>query len=541
VDSGAAVALLGRLRSLHELDKLASRLPGLCHLSASVDGQTRVQGSVTGVRQIFTAEAGGVSVAASGVAPLLELTGGGQLDGAMLAARLLTPSGPPWPLAQRTVRRGVRPLATGHWLLLDADGRPAPVRWWDLPPASRSLPEAADALRGALTDSLTARVSLSGTITADLSGGLDSTCLCFLAAAADANLVTYHLTPLDTANEDTPWAEKAAALLPSARHQTLPADRAANWFSAGYDPAAPDTDPEGPATWASGLAHVRDLAARAAAEGAAVHLTGFGGDELFGRMPACPWSLARARPVSGLRLVNRYRLANRWSYGGTVRSLLDRSTFADNLAALAGRIGDPPRPVSEPDFGWTFTPRMPPWATKDAVTAVRQLLAEAAVSGPRPLDSDRTRHQALASLVFEGSTIRQLNTVIAGTGISWDAPLLDDRVIEAALSARVDERLAGGRYKPLLTSAMRDVVPADILGRRDKGEFSAEGFRGLTQNRQLLLDLCEDSRLAGLGLIDVAAFRAALLSPGLMSQDLQPIQTTVACESWLRSHSWHAA
>lgn len=541
VDQDAAATTLGRARTLHDLDRLASALPGSCHLSASADGQTRIQGTVSGARQVFTATVGGVSVAANGVASLLGLVGTAPLDEAMLAARLLTPSGPPWPLSQRPVRRGIEPLATGHWLLLDAEGRPAQFRWWELPAATRSLAEAADALREALSASLASRIRLSGTITADLSGGLDSTCLCFLAAAAGADLVTYHLRPLDASNEDSAWAEKAAALLPAARHHTLPSDRPENWFGPGYDAGAPDVDPEGPATWASGLAHIRDLTARAAAEGAAVHLTGFGGDELFGRMPACAWSLARTRPLSGLRLVNKYRLANRWSYGGTLRSLLDSSTFADDLAALAGRIGDRPRPATEPDFGWTFTPRMPPWATGDAVAAVRDLITQVAGDEQSPLDGDRARHQALASLVFEGSMIRQFNTVLAETGIYWDAPLLDDRVVEAALSARVDERLAGGRYKPLLTSAMRGIVPADILGRRDKGEFSAEGFRGLRRNQALLLELCEGSRLAELGLIDVAGFRAALRSPGLMSQDLQPIQTTVGCESWLRSHSWQAA
>lgn len=547
-DKSAIAAALGRMRTVRDLDRLAAGLPGSCHLSASWGGGTRVQGSVTGVRQVFTTVVNGVSVAASAVTPLLCLAGLTRLDDALLAARLLAPSGPPWPLSQRPVHHGIDAVPAGNWLLLDADGRGSHVRWWELPPASRSLPEAADALRGALLASMSARVSQNGTVSADLSGGVDSTSLCFLAAAAGADLVTYHVMPLDTANEDTAWAEKAAALLPSARHHTLPADRAENLLGVGYGPGATDIDPEGPATWASGLAHVSDLAARAVAEGSAMHLTGFGGDELFGRMPACAWSLARARPVSGLRLVNRYRLANRWPLLGTVRSLLDSATFAEHLAAAArhlaaaaGHAGDKRGRVAEPHLGWTFTPQMPPWATPDAVSAVSSLLAETAAAKPRPLDRDRTRHQALASLLFEGSTIRHLNTALEGTGISWEAPFLDDRVVEAALSARIDQRLAGGRYKPLLASALRDIVPADLLGRRDKGEFSAEGFQGIRRNREQLLELCEDSRLAGLGLIDQAEFRAALLNPGVMSEDLQPIITTVACESWLRSHSWQVA
>jgi asparagine synthase (glutamine-hydrolysing) len=541
LDTDAASRELGRLRTLHDIDKIASRQAGLCHLSVSADGRTRLQGSVSGARQVFTAMANGVSVAASSVSALLPLAGPVRLNPAILAARLLAPAGPPWPLSQRPVHCGIDPLATGHWLLLDEAGRPSQVRWWELPPASRLLPEAAEDLSKALNAALTARAGLSDTVTADLSGGLDSTCLCFLAVAAGLDLITYHVTPLDAANEDTAWARKAAALLSAVRHHTLPADRTENWFNAGYDPGEFDVDPEGPATWAAGLPHIRELATRAVAEGSALHLTGLGGDELFGRMPAGAWSLLRARPVRSLRLVNRYRLANRWSFAATMRSLLDSATFGQSLTAVAGRVGEQPRPLSEPDFGWAFGSQLPPWATADAVAAVQGLLVETAAGQPRPLDEDRSRHQALASLIFEGSTIRQLNTVIARQGIAWDAPFLDDRVIEAALSARVDQRLAGGRYKPLLTSAMRDIVPVDILGRSDKGEFSAEGFRGIRQNREILLQLCEGSRLEELGLIDAAAFRSMLLNPGLMSEDLQPIQTTVACESWLRSHSWTAA
>jgi asparagine synthase (glutamine-hydrolysing) len=265
---------------------------------------------------------------------------------------------------------------------------------------------------------------------------------------------------------------------------------------------------------------------------------GLGGDELFGPLPAYPWSFARAHPVAGLRQLNRHRQASRWPVGAIVRALADSSTFAQNLTAVADRIGEPPSAIAELDYGWTPVSRMPPWATREAVDAVRGVLRETAVSAPGPLDSDRTRHQALASLVFEGSTIRQINTVVAGSGLVWEAPFLDDRVIEAALSVRVGERMVSGRFKPLLTSAVQGAVPPELLGRRNKGEFSAEAFKGLRHNRDRLIELSVESRLVDLGLIDPVAFRAALLSPGAMSQHLQPFATTVACESWLRSHTW---
>ncbi|MFJ9036840.1 lasso peptide isopeptide bond-forming cyclase [Streptomyces sp. NPDC102406] len=536
LDARATADRLGRLRSPGDADALAARLAGSFHLLVNIDGDVRAQGSVVGVRQIYSATVDGVTVAASGVAPLRRLTDA-PLDESVLAARLLAPGGAPWPLAQRPVRRGIAPLRTGHWLSVGADGRSRQVRWWRLPDATCSLAQGAGAVRAALTDAFEARVRPGRRVSADLSGGMDSTTLCFLADVAGADLVTYHVAPLDSANEDSVWARRAADLLPRARHHTLTADRAENLFDVGYTAEHTDAAPEGPSTWASGLAHIRDLARRARDEGSVLHLSGFGGDELFGRMPTSAWSLARARPVSGLRLVNRYRLANRWSWTGTVRALADRSTFARNLTDVAARIGAPPPPLDVPDFGWVFAPRMPAWATPDAVAEVRRLLVTAAAEQPEPLDDDRARHQALASLVFEGATIRQVNTALAGTGIVWDAPFLDDRVIEAALATRVEDRLASGRFKPLLVDAVRGAVPDGILDRRDKGEFSAEAFRGLARNRARILELAEDSRLAALGLIDPARFRAAVLNPGPMSHHLQPIDTTVACESWLRTHA----
>jgi asparagine synthase (glutamine-hydrolysing) len=174
------------------------------------------------------------------------------------------------------------------------------------------------------------------------------------------------------------------------------------------------------------------------------------------------------------------------------------------------------------------------------VEAVRGMLREEAAAHRQPLDPDRSRHQILASLIFEGSTVRQINTVTTRTGVAWDAPFLDDRVIEAALSVRVGDRMVSGRYKALLAEAVRGTVPGGLLDRRDKGEFSAEAYRGLRENRGRLLELCEDSKLAELGLVDPGALRVALLNPDPMSHQLQPFETTVACEGWLRSHSWSA-
>ncbi|UXX91729.1 asparagine synthase-related protein [Streptomyces sp. AD2-2] len=168
--------------------------------------------------------------------------------------------------------------------------------------------------------------------------------------------------------------------------------------------------------------------------------------------------------------------------------------------------------------------------------AVRRLLRDTAErEHPEPHHRDRAQHQTLDIVVQSGSGIRQLDTALADLGVACEAPFLDDRVVEAALSVRIEDRLVSGDFKPMLRRAVRGIVPEEILARRSKGEFSAEAFQGMRRNRGDLLALCDDLRLARLGLVDPDALRTALLGPKSQSRQLVPYENTLACESWLRS------
>jgi asparagine synthase (glutamine-hydrolysing) len=125
----------------------------------------------------------------------------------------------------------------------------------------------------------------------------------------------------------------------------------------------------------------------------------------------------------------------------------------------------------------------------------------------------------------------------AGAGVPMASPFLDDRVIEACLAVRPSERVSPWRYKPLLTAAMRGVVPETCLRRTNKAAASMDAADGLRTHRGDLLALWEDSRLAALGLVDGAALRRLAqrpASPGLRDGILY---TTIAAEVWLRGLS----
>ena len=114
------------------------------------------------------------------------------------------------------------------------------------------------------------------------------------------------------------------------------------------------------------------------------------------------------------------------------------------------------------------------------------------------------------------------------------APYLDDHVIECCLSAKPHEKMSRKQYKPLIADAMRTVVPAPLLKRQDKPDFTADVHRGRRSHLRGLLQICEDFHLARLGLIESGKFRDACLG---LEPDIPhvAIWRTLACEMWLRS------
>ncbi|MGP3948712.1 asparagine synthase-related protein [Streptomyces sp. 7N604] len=534
-EEGTLTRALLNARSPHDLDALARSLPGSFHLTASIDGRTRTQGSLSTARQVFHARIGGVTVAADSpgaLTPLMET----RLDEDVLALQLLLPI--PWPLAGRSVWTGISSLEVGCWLDVRPDGQARPVSWWTPPEPVTPLSRAAETIRDALRDSVAVRAANQDVISADLSGGLDSTSLSFLADATDAGLITHHWQPMDRANPDTAWATKAAALMPSARHRFVDVEEGPVWYEATPHQDGARDDAEGPLVWTRNRAHTENLARTVAAEGSSRHLIGVGGDELFGISPQFAWSMMRRNPLQGIRTLRRFRSVNRWPVGATVRTVADRTSFADTLARAARLIDAPPARRFTPPLGWgRGDPRMPDWATPEAVATVRRLLRRTAEQGPRPLHPDRLQHQTLEVTVLSGHAARQLNRALRPLRVEFETPFLDDRVIEAALSVRVVDRVVLGRYKPMLTAALRGTVPDMVLDRHDKGAFGQEAYEGLYRNRERLAELCTDLRLADLGLVDATELRTALYRPMPDTRRLAPFENTLACETWLRSPS----
>jgi asparagine synthase (glutamine-hydrolysing) len=516
----------GQIRVISDLDRLAASLVGSSHLVASVAGQARVQGTITGTRRVFHAKVNGLSVAADRVDVLAGLLDAG-LDQQRLAVHLLEPQ-VLYPLAGQPVWQGVAQLPTDHYLVLDRDRHRA-VRWWTPPDPAVPMAEGAPALREALSAAVAARVQGNELVSCDL-GGLDSTSVCCLAAHQQAKVVAYTAASLDPYADDMAWAGRTITGLGNVEHQIIPAEE----MPLVYHGLALDDQLDEPCAATVDRDRWLIIAGRAAARGSRLHMTGMGGDELLYGSLAHLHSMLRTTPRTALRHLRGFAAKYRWPRKEMLRQLTDTHSYPEWLASVADTLTAPPPPLNEPLLDWGFKPRLPPWATPAAVQAVQELIRAQATT-VEPLAKGRGQHRELEGMRLVSRISRQLDQMASRLGVTLATPYHDDRVIEAGLAVRPQERITPWRYKPLIIEAMRGIVPNESLTRQTKANGSCDADPGLRRHRAELLTLWEDSRLAQLGLIDADALRETCIRPLPPELQFGGLDQTVACEVWLRS------
>ncbi|MGW2184487.1 lasso peptide isopeptide bond-forming cyclase [Streptomyces sp. NPDC001719] len=529
VDAGTLRRHAERLTGLEGLDCLARALPGSFHLVASLDGRIRAQGTASGLRLVFHTSLEGVHVAATDARLLAEAAGAGP-DRRELAVRLLWPV--PHPLYETSVWQGVSAVPPGEALYLSADGRGTRTsRWWTPPEPVRPLADGAPAVREALTAAVGARTRQGGVVSCDLSGGLDSTSVCFLADRSPARVVASTWPGRDPADDDLEWAKRAAGHLPEVEHVVWDAHASPLVYTDLLDIDDPMDEPTiGVMDRARVLHHLPGLRDR----GSRMHLTGIGGDHVAWCSEGYYHRLLRRRPLFALGRLRGFKVLFDWPLSGMVRALADSRPYHRWLAGAAAGLRDPlPVPVAG-TLGWTAAPRLFDWVTDEAAALARDALTDAA-AGARPLHPDRGLHTDLSAIRTCTRIVRQWDAMACRAGLPMASPFFDDRVIEASLAVRPADRVTPWAYKPLLTAAMRGIVPDESLRRTSKAQASMDAADGLREHRGDLLALWEDSQLARMGLVDRDALCALAQRPNAPGLKDAILYSTIACEVWLRS------
>ncbi|MFI2241913.1 lasso peptide isopeptide bond-forming cyclase [Streptomyces chrestomyceticus] len=535
VTAARLARLAAQVRTPADVDRMAASLPGACHLAVSFGGQMRLQGTATGLRRVVHARLHGTTVAADR-ADLLAAMTRAPVDEHALAVRAACRGVLPSPLSEQTMWSGVVALPPGDCLVWDRD-RVRQARWWRPPGPREPLETGARAVRTALEAATSRQPAPGERLSSDLSGGMDSTSLCFLAARHTPDLTTVRWAEAEAGNDDPAFAAHAASLLDRAEHLLVPQRQLPRIFD---DPQML-ADTEQPFPFTRTAARFRHLGNLLARSGSQRHLAGHGGDELFSALPGYLHQLLWRHPVTAIRHTRGYAALKRWPLSATFAGLLRPGDVAGWWRAQAEHLTAPPPPRRRPVLGWGLWPtRVTPWVTDAGVELTREALRHTADHAETWAD-DPGQHQALLVLRSSTSLYRSLARMFAGAGVELDLPYFDDSVVEAVLGVRLHERSTPWRYKPLLADAMRGTVPDQVLGRSTKGEYGEDLRIGFRHNLPAILDTFADSALAAHGLIDTDILRTRLLAPQADETTVFAVESLLGCETWLRAERSAAA
>jgi asparagine synthase (glutamine-hydrolysing) len=490
------------------------------------------------MRRVYFTQVDGTAVAADR-ADVLARVVSAELDVDQLALRLLVLSDTlPTTEDSTALWRGVTAVPEGSSLSLDGDGRFRVERCWSPPASDLPLERAAPVFRDALNRAVRVRTDLGRRLSADLSGGLDSTTICYLATRAGRPVTTFTSDTGDPRDEDPMWADLAATGLTGIRRIVARAEDLPLHY-ADLTESEPPLDEPFPGI--GDRAEYRAVVELLLDAGTELHLTGEGGDEVLTGSDTYLAELLRRRPLLALSHLRAYRALERWSWRTTARVLhprTDRSLLTFNARTLTADL--PTTSQFPRDESPAVRAYLPPWVTREALEAVRALLIRSA-DEIRPLASNRAQDDALRTIIHSGHVTRAATQFCASVGLPMSAPFLDDQVVKVCLAVRPEERTAPRQYKPLLVTAMKGIVPDRVLSRTSKTDGASLVATSIRQHRDKLLALCEGSRLADLGLIDSGRLRAAC-STSLWSSDFMPVafSPTFSCERWLRDLENHA-
>lgn len=528
------VELSRRAGRLHgraaRLEGLSSAIPGSFHVVGSVGGALYVQGTAYGMRRVHHTVVDGCPVAGDRAVALADLAGA-EIDLTSLALRLPEPLAVQLP--PRPMWRGVTDVAPGAYLLAPADGAPPRHVLWHSPPApERTKAQGAADVREALAAAVAVRTERDGLLSADLSGGLDSTSLCAIAAGqlGPGELIVGGIPGDESVNDDAHYARLASAHWPHVEHMELTPEQTPLFYQGILDDGCRTDIPAGVAMSRDRATAVISVMAR---RGSRLHMTGHGGDHLFFQSGAYCHDLIARRPLLALQRIRGYRTLYGWRWRPVLRQLADRRSYRRAVAAIdltaPGDLG-----FSTPQLAYVAPPVVQSWLTPECRELVAAGLREAARHA-EPYAPTLGRHRELSALYSGTQECAAIAEAGRRAGVPVTMPYFDDAVVDAALSVRPEERADPWQYKPVLKEAVRGILPEECRARTTKFEGTVDAVGGLYRHRDEIRALWEDSALAKAGLIDADALARLTERPGTPDLKDGAVDSTIICEAWLRA------
>jgi asparagine synthase (glutamine-hydrolysing) len=451
--------------------------------------------------------------------------------------------------SDRSPFQGVSRLAGGAVIQVNLNTRHVSISQPPVPRTAAKFAATAGEFRTALTEGVRLRCA-GRQVSSDFSGGLDSTSVAFLAASHSQSslpALTYHqpLAPsgdLEEAIRCSRLDRRIDLRVVRGAAGSLPYAMLGRAFELGepvssFMPYLAEPSPIA-LSWPSSTLRLT----RALSADSELHLTGEGADALVQPPPSYLATLVRSgRFYTLLRHCGVYARLRHEAPGALVRQAmrLARTDLKTGLATVAAELERPnsrPSAWSDAIAWWPRCGEAAGWLTPGLRRQLAAQASDSQTAAAVPGELGPADLAALTSLRHSADAQCHLRDLGGRIGLAVHAPFLDTAVIRAVRQLPVADRADPHSYKPLLSAALSDLVPGEVLSRRTKGDYQAEDYRGARQAAPALHELLRDSRLADLGVIEPGMAKAALerMSAGA-PVPLGSLNMLFATEVWLRA------
>lgn len=389
---------------------------------------------------------------------------------------------------------------------------------------NRGDSEAIVRLRDSLRDSVlsTSQEALG----ADLSGGFDSTSLCYLLKEGGVGFKAFTGATHSSGGRDGDWAKIIGGKLQPREH--------IKWIST--DLTLPfEPDPYTSTNVFAGrinAAKMRYGARQARRAGVTVVIGGHGGDELFDLDPSFLHESIKRRPLLSISLAREYGALERWQLSDTANALLPMQKWDNVIRAKAKASFGRPNELKQFPNRWMVGDWfIPPWITPSVANDLNNALLKSMLSN-EPAKNWAQRHLTVVNA--SASSTKHIRNIYAEEGIELRTPYLDESVFRSMIA--IPPEMIGRPTPPKegLRLAMKGIVDPQVFERKDQDSGSPDVFLGWHRHRKALSMNIESWKLVKEGLVDRDELYKYLNKQ--VGHEIQPIAIarTIATEHAIR-------
>ena len=440
-----------------------------------------------------------------------------------------------YPFSELTPWENIK-LLNSRKMLVVLEGQISQVFLFRSNGGNKRISEVAVELRQNVKDVLQKNLGKQIRISADLSGGLDSTSLCYFCKDLGVELNTIFLSPEDGADSDAIWSERASKEV-SAEHTVLPYSSTITLNSLNpldiYKAL-----PFGPSESFRYISLARKIIEIGLKNDIGMHINGHGGDELFGPLSTMAWSLYHSNYPNRIKNLYGFARLNKFNLFKFFKSLVDNESLSDNLRCLECRE------IEQIDFDikyssqWVPKPSVANFVTQTARDLITSCASSYAEQNIEPYSDDKSIHRILEEVEAHSLLQRDLNAMVPNDkSFRFLSPYTAYDIVESALQYNIDERFNAKVTKPMLAEIRSESMSLEYFKRRDKGEYTKSTFTEYNNRKNMLQKIfSEECLIYKLGLVDKRKLLQSLNKFSADGEQLENIMRIQIIEYWLRGY-----